>query len=332
MMTRLIVLISLVVSLAASARLLAQTDAPPDVRPGSITAEDVPYPYAVSYLPFTIYGQDVRMAFMDVPPAGRPNGRTVVLLHGNNFAGFYFGGPIEVLTKEGFRVIVPDQIGYGRSSKPIIPYHLYDMARNTHRLLQSLKIEKAMVVGHSMGGMLAARFATQYPQAVERLVLYNPVGLVDARFERPLESPDEAYQRTLRSTYPAVRAAIMRYVAHNPSAWNEEFERFTRVRYAWTLGAEWPRLAMIQTLLSQVQHFDSVVNDWEHIQAQTLVFGGADDMLPGSSAVFQQRMRYVAERIPGGRGRLHLLPGLGHVPHLEAPDRTYPPLLAFLRE
>ena len=68
----------------------AQVATPTDVKPGSINNEDVPYPYPVSYLSFVSYGQDVRMAYMDVPPAGRPNGRTVVLLHGMNFAGFYW--------------------------------------------------------------------------------------------------------------------------------------------------------------------------------------------------------------------------------------------------
>jgi len=321
---------------AVPAALAQQADpaaaAPPDVRPGSITAEDVPYPYAVTYLPFTLYGQDVRMAFMDVPPIGTPNGHTVVLLHGNNFAGFYYGGPIDVLRKEGFRVVVPDQIGYGRSSKPIIPYNLNDMARNTRLILQSLKIDRAMIVGHSMGGMLAARFATQYPAVTERLVLYNPIGLSDARFDRPAESTDDAYKRTLASTYQTTRAGIMRYVAHNPAAWTPEFEKYTRIRYAWTLSADWPRLAMVQTLLSQVIYADPVVYDWEHIKATTLVFGGAEDVLPGSAALFQQRMKVVVERIPDGRARLHLIPGIGHVPHLEAPGKTYPPLVAFLKE
>lgn len=305
---------------------------PPDVKPGSITAEDVEYPQPVSYFSLVLYGHDVRMGYMDVPPAGVPNGHTVVLLHGNNFAGFYFGGPIDALRKEGFRVVVPDQIGYGRSSKPVIPYNFHDMARNTRLLLQSLKIERAMIVGHSMGGMLAARFATQYPQVTERLVLYNPIGLSDPRFDRPWESTDEAYKRTLASTYGTVRTAIMRYVSHNPAAWNAEFERYTRIRYSWTLSAEWPRLAMVQTLINQVQYLDPVVHDWEHIKAPTLVFGGAEDSLPGSAAVFKERMHFIAGRIPEGRGRLHLIPGIGHVPHLEAPDKTYPPLVAFLKE
>ena len=316
----------------AAAQASAAGPAPPDVKPGSITAEDVAYPYPVSYMPLTLYGQDLRLAYMDVPPAGQPNGRTVVLLHGNNFAAFYFGGPIDVLRREGFRVIAPDQIGYGRSSKPIIPYNFHDMARNTRLLLESLKIERAMIVGHSMGGMLAARFATQYPKMTERLVLYNPIGLVDPRFDRPWESADEGYKRALPATYQTVKAALLRYVTHNPGAWNAEFEQYARIRYSWTLSADWPRLAMIQTLLTQVQYLDPVVNDWEHIQAPTLVFGGAEDSLPGSAELFRQRMQFVAERIPNKRGRLLLLPGLGHVPHLEAPDRTYPPLVAFLKE
>jgi pimeloyl-ACP methyl ester carboxylesterase len=305
---------------------------PTGVTPGSITCEDVPYPHPESYLPLTLYGQDVRIAYMDVAPVGRPNGHTVVLLHGNNFAGFYFGSTIDVLRKEGFRVVAPDQIGYGRSSKPIIPYNFHDMARNTRLILQSLGIEKAMIVGHSMGGMLAARYASQYPAVTERVVLYYPIGLVDPRFSRPWESSDEGYKRTLGATYQTIRAGIMRYVSHDEGAWTPEFEKYTRIRYAWTLGADWPRLAMVQTLLGQVQYLDPVVNDWAHIAAPTLVFGGAEDVLPGSAAVFKERMQFVAETIPGGRGRLLLVPGLGHVPHMEAPERTYPPLLAFLKE
>src|SRR5712691_5836373 len=183
---------------------------PPDVKPGSITCEDVPYPAAVSYLSFKMYGQDVRMAYMDVAPVGQSNGRTVVLLHGMNFAGFYWGGPIDVLRKEGFRVVVLDQIGFGRSSKPIVPYNFHDMALNTRRVLQQLNIVKVTVVGHSMGGMLAARFATQYPAMTERLVIYNPIGVSDPRYDQPWTSVDDAYPRVLAGTYQTIRANIMR--------------------------------------------------------------------------------------------------------------------------
>ena len=327
-MRRWIVLLFVMAGAAGSA---AQVAAPADVRPGSINCEECPYPYPSTYLPITLYGNDLRIAFMDVAPSGTPNGHTVVLLHGNNFAGFYFGGPIDVLRKAGFRVVVPDQIGYGRSSKPIMPYTFTDMARNTRLILQSLKIERAMVVGHSMGGMLAARFATQYPDMVERLVLYNPIGLTDSRFDRPLEAADDSYKRTLASTYQTIRSSLMRYVAHNPAAWTPQFESYAKIRYSWTLSADWPRLAMVQTLLGQLQYLDPVVDDWAHIKATTLVFGGAEDSLPGSAVVFRERMKYISETIPG-KARLLLIPGLGHVPHMEAPEKTLPPLLAFLTE
>ena len=101
-----------------------RADAPPtpkDVKPGSITCEDIPYPYEVAYMPLKLYGQEIRLAYMDVPAEGTPNGRTVMLFHGMNFAGFYWGGPIDALRKAGFRVVVPDQIGFGRSSKAVIP-------------------------------------------------------------------------------------------------------------------------------------------------------------------------------------------------------------------
>ena len=305
---------------------------PSDVKPGSITCEECPYPYPSSYLPFTLYGQDVRMAYMDVTPQGQANGHTVVLLHGNNFAGFYFGVVIDALRKEGFRVIVPDQIGYGRSSKPIIPYYLADMARNTRSILQRLNIDKAMIVGHSMGGMLAARFASQYPDATERLVLFNPIGLTDTRFNNPVGDPDEAYKRTLASTYQTIRASLMRYVAHKPSAWNSQFESYVRLRYAWTLSADWPRLARVQSLMNNLISLDPVVYDWAHIQAPTLVYGGAEDMLAGTPAAFQEGMKRIAATIPNGKARLELLPGLGHVPFMEAPERALPPLVAFLKE
>lgn len=314
--------------------LLAQTGgAPVDARPISITCEECPYPFPSKYLPLNLYGQDVRMAYMDVPPAGAANGHTVVLLHGNNFAGFYFGNIAEALSEAGFRVIIPDQMGYGRSSKPIIPYSFNDFARNTRAVLLSEGIDTAMIVGHSMGGMLAARFSTQYPDMTEKLVIYNPIGLTDGRFSRPAGSIDASYQRTMESaSFDSIKSGLQRYVAHNPAAWNDTFETYAGIRYGWTLGADWPRLAMVQTLISNLIYIDPVVYDWPHIQAPTLVFGGADDYLAGTPENFQALMGQIAATIPDGRGRLHLIPGLGHVPHLEAPEQTIAPLVEFLQE
>jgi len=328
-------IVSILTFMLVSAGTFAQSGgaATPDVSPISITCEECPYPYPSKYLPLRLYGQDVRMAYMDAQPSGAANGHTVVLLHGNNFAGFYFGNIAEALLAEGFRVIIPDQMGYGRSSKPIIPYSFNDFARNTRDVLLAEGIEQAMIVGHSMGGMLAARFSTQYPEMTEKLVLYNPIGLSDGRFGRPAGSIDESYQRSMeRANFQSIKSSLERYVAHNPAAWNDIFETYAKIRYGWTLSADWPRLAMVQTLISNLIYADPVVYDWPHIKAPTLVFGGAEDYLAGTPENFQDRMRYIAETIPDGRARLHLIPGLGHVPHLEDEELTIPPLVEFLSE
>src|SRR5215510_6103868 len=278
---------------------------PTDIKPGSITYDDIEYPYPVAYLPLTIYGQDVRMAYMDVPPAGQPSGRTVVLFHGMNFGGFYFSGPIEVLRKEGFRVVVPDQIGFGRSSKPIIPYNFHDMALNSRRLLEKLGIAKVSIVGHSMGGMLAARFAASFPDITERAVIYNPIGLTDPRYERPWRSADDAYKATIAQSndqrWQAFYANIRRYFP-SPGAWKPEYEQYVRILYAPTLSSEWPRLAMVRAIYQQMPYLDPVVYDWAHIKAPTLVIGGDRD-----TPDFPERAKHIASTIPNGT--LALLPG-----------------------
>lgn len=301
--------------------------APADVKAGSITYDEVPYPYPVQFLPLTIYGQDVRMAYMDIPPAGQPNGRTVLLFHGMNFGGFYFGGPIEVLRKEGFRLIVPDQIGFGRSSKPIVPYNFHDMAANTRKLLQHVGVDKVSVVGHSMGGMLAARFSSSYPDLVERAVLYNPIGLTDVRWDRPWRTADEAYKATMAQSqdqlYQGFYATIRRYFP-TPGAWKPEYEKYVRILYAPTLSADWPRLAMVRAIYQQVTFLDPVVHDWEHIQARTLVLGGDKD---GEN--FPALAKHIADTVP--HGELVLIPNAGHVPHIEVPEAFNRELVKFLK-
>jgi pimeloyl-ACP methyl ester carboxylesterase len=272
-----------------------------------------------------MYGQDVRMAYMDVPPAGTPDGRVVVLLHGMNFGGFYFGGPINLLRNAGFRVIVPDQIGFGRSSKPIIPYNFNDMAWNTRKLLQSLGINRAAIVGHSMGGMLAARFSAVYPEITERTVLYDPIGLTDVRYSQPWPSAEEAYKATMSQNhdqlYQGFYANIHRYFP--PGTWKPEYEQYVRILYAPTLSADWPRLAMVRAIYRQITVLDPVVYDWAHIKAKTLVIGGEQD---GEN--FPALAKHIADTIPGAR--LVLFPNVGHVPHIQTPEMFNRELLKFL--
>src|SRR6187397_1795999 len=91
---------------AQEGNILPPAPTPPDIKPGSVTCDECPYPYPSKYLDIRVYSQDVRISYMDVAPQGAANGHSVVLLHGNNFGGFYFKPVIDALTKEGFRVNV----------------------------------------------------------------------------------------------------------------------------------------------------------------------------------------------------------------------------------
>jgi len=145
-----------------------------------LSAEEPPRAaYPVEFFPVQIERQDLRMAYRDVKPTAAANGRTVLLLHGKNFSGFYWERVIKLLTARGFRVVAPDQIGFGASSRPDIHYSFHQMAANTRALLDRLGIARVVVVGHSMGGMLAARFTLLYPGMVDKLVLEDPIGLED---------------------------------------------------------------------------------------------------------------------------------------------------------
>src|SRR5260370_11118263 len=121
--------------------------------PYGIGLEGFAYPYPVSQLPLNNDGKQVRMAYMDVGPA-QPNGRTVVLLHGRNFPSSYWSPVIKSLNDAGYRVVVPDQIGFGKSSKPAGELHFDTLTRKTIALLDHLQVTKAEIVAHSLRVML----------------------------------------------------------------------------------------------------------------------------------------------------------------------------------
>ena len=118
---------------------------------------------------------------MDVAPTGRINGRTVIFHHGGLYYGWYWEKQIAALAAQGYRVIVKDRLGWGKSSKPVIPYSINLWASNTARLMDHLNIERAAVVGHSIGGQMVTRFAFLYPERTTHLVTVNQVGLTDRR-------------------------------------------------------------------------------------------------------------------------------------------------------
>jgi pimeloyl-ACP methyl ester carboxylesterase len=293
---------------------------PADWGPMSINLEDVPYPHPVKYFAFTLEGQDVRMAHMDVAPVGTPNGRSVILLHGMNFFGEAWTETIEILRKEGYRVVAIDQIGYGRSSKPILHYSISTHAANTKRLLDSLGIAKTDIVTHSMGGMVASRFAATYPDAVGNLAMINQIGLTDGRAGRPSRETAEVYKGALARDYPEIVKGMRAYYVN----WKPEYLKYVKIHYGWTRSGDWPRMAMVRALQQQAIANDPVVYDWPHIKARTLVIGGEKDG-PNYPALAKR----VADTVQNGQ--VYIIPNIGHNPQYEAPELLYPPLLKFLK-
>eukprot|EP01093_Parvamoeba_rugata_P001872 TRINITY_DN12355_c0_g1_i1.p1 TRINITY_DN12355_c0_g1~~TRINITY_DN12355_c0_g1_i1.p1 ORF type:complete len:190 (+),score=31.78 TRINITY_DN12355_c0_g1_i1:48-617(+) len=140
------------------------------------TLSEFPYPYAVEHFAVDSQGQSLDMGYMYLPSAA--NKPVVVLMHGKNFNGAYWQSTAEHLHAQGYGVLIPDQIGFGKSSKPVdYQYSFSALASHTKALMTSLDIEKGIILGHSMGGMLASRFALLYPESTSKLLLINPIGL-----------------------------------------------------------------------------------------------------------------------------------------------------------
>jgi len=284
-----------------------------------------------------IEGQDLKMAYMDVLPSGSGNGRSVLLLHGKNFPGAYWKDTITFLTDNGYRVIVPDQIGFGKSSKPNIHYSFHALAANTKKLLDTLNVREVTVVGHSMGGMLATRFALMYPETATRLVLENPIGLEDYRPFVPYVSVDEQYRNELKVTAESIRNYHKTYFVNLLPEYGEYAELAVRQR----LSGEYPRLAMSSALTYEMIYEQPVCHEFQQIKAKTLlIIGQADRTVVGKARVKKEFLPHVGQYPELGRKTAKLIPGaklveiakVGHIPHMEMKDQFHEALLNFLKE
>jgi pimeloyl-ACP methyl ester carboxylesterase len=105
-------------------------------------------PFPIKEFKASLHGQVATIVYMDVPEVGKQKG-AVVLFHGKNFSSDYWAPTIAGLIAAGYRVIAPDQIGFGKSSKPDVVYHFDDLAQNTQALLKSLGINKTSLIANS---------------------------------------------------------------------------------------------------------------------------------------------------------------------------------------
>jgi pimeloyl-ACP methyl ester carboxylesterase len=323
-------------SAAAVLAIPAQAAEPPPREPYGIGLEGFVYPYPVSMLPLTNDGEQVRMAYMDVA-AAQPNGRTVVLLHGRNFPSSYWAPEIKTLNEAGYRVVVPDQIGFGKSSKPAADLHFDTLARNTIALLDHLGIAKADFVAHSLGGMLGVRIARAYPDRVTHLLLAAPIGLEDYRFYVPPVPTEKILENEDKLTADAYRKQLeTNYSLKLPP---DQVTPFIDARFNIKGSAEYPRWLRAFVSSAQMIYREPVVHEIPLITLPTLFVMGADDHnapgKPNAPDALRPKMGHNAElatalaaEMPDARAEV--LPNAGHLVFLDAPQKFNELMLGFL--
>lgn len=320
-------IVTLVFALAASAAVSA-ADTPPVAALGA-RLEHYDYPYPTRWFTVENQGRSLQMAYLDLPPA-QPNGRTAVLLHGKNFCAPYWTVTAERLRDRGYRVLVPEQIGFCKSSKPRgYQYSLHQLAANTHALLAHLGIGKAVLIAHSMGGMVGARYALMYPQALEKLVLVNPIGLEDWKAKGvPWRSVDDWYRSELKTSAASIKAYQL--TSYYDGHWKPEYDRWVALQAGMYEGAGRTTAAWAGALTYDMIYTQPVVYEFPQIKAPTvLIIGQRDrtaigrDLAPPAVAAalgdYPALGKAAAKAIPGAR--LIPLDDLGHSPMLEAPAR-----------
>lgn len=295
------------------------------------------YPFEVRLHPVQSQQQKLEMAYMDVRP-GKANGRAVLLLHGKNFSGAYWERTVRELTTDGYRVIVPDQIGFGKSSKPEhYQFTFQDLATHTRGLLDALGVSRVSVIGHSMGGMLATRFALMYPDLTDKLVLVNPIGLEDWKRLVPYRTVDESFKTELEATPESVRA----YMRENYFAgtWKPEYDPLVEIQAGWLRGPDRRRIAWISALTSDMVFTQPVLYEFSDLKMPVLLIIGQRDRTAIGKAwappevkpklgSYPELGRRAQAAIP--KAQLVAIEEAGHLPQVEAFERYWRALEEFL--
>ncbi|KAH8656652.1 Alpha/Beta hydrolase protein [Tricladium varicosporioides] len=310
--------------------------------PDDLNGSNFTYPFPVHLYRFSSqHGQTLEMAYMDLPPSATstPNNKTALLLHGRNFCSATWNATALVLAQAGYRVILPDQVGFCKSSKPEkYQFSLQQLAANTLGLLSSLHVENVTVIGHSMGGMLATRFSLMFPQNVSELVLVNPIGLEDwLSLGVPWPSLDTTWTSEKAANYSTIRA--YEQSTYYVNTWDPSYDVWVNMLVGIYWGSKrevftWNQAQAVDMVLTQ-----PVVYEFPLLKPKTLLMvGDKDNTAIGkawSPPDVQKKLghydvlgKQVAGMIPGAS--LIEFGDLGHAPHIQAPERFHGALLGWL--
>jgi pimeloyl-[acyl-carrier protein] methyl ester esterase len=243
-------------------------------------------------------------------------GHPVIMLHGLMATGELWDKQAPRLASD-HQLIVPDLRGHGRSDKPADNYSIEDFAADIDSVLRTLNIERADVVGWSMGAVLAMYYAATRPLMVDRLALVSATAMMVTRdgFEHAL--PADALRplmHGLATDYPAAARQYAQLVSAPES--DASVVDFLTGMAVQSNGAS------MLTAIAGVgcgDHREAAAK----VSAPTLLLHGDRDL-----AVPLGAGQWVAERIPDAE--LQVLPGAGHALPLARPDEVTAALRAFL--
>ena len=241
------------------------------------------------------------------------SGAPVILIHGlaDNVA---IWDPVIPALAARFRVIALDQIGFGRSDKPLLNYRVSTLVDFLDVFLTELKIERASLVGNSLGGWVAAAYALAHPERVERLVLSDAAGY--AALTKTMDS------RALRALRVASRDDI-RYLG--PLAFHDKrFYQDVDAAFKERVIAG-DSYTVAQVLDSMIRGDDALDNKLQTLKQPTLVLWGREDkLIPLSFG--EQFHREIVD------SRLRIIDNCGHMPQLECPNEFSAAVLKFFSD
>ncbi len=254
----------------------------------------------------TIYGTKIRYLEAGSGPA-------VVLLHGLGGDASNWQANISALAAK-HHVFVPDQIGFGKSDKPFINYRVGTLVDYLSALYKEWKIDRATVVGNSLGGFTAAAFALAHPQKVDKIVLVDAAG-----FAAPKDTDPRIYNILNPATREGVRQ-VMSLVFYNKQLYTSDAAVdafFTRKMQA---GDGYTIRAFTESILRGEDMLDGKL---DAIKQPTLIIWGREDGL--TPLAMGERFH---KEIKGSQ--LVVFDKCGHVPQMEKAAEFNATLLKFL--
>ena len=242
---------------------------------------------------------------------GPANGPVVVLVHGLGASAEHWSNLAPYLAQSGFRVYIPDLIGYGRSEQPAdFSYSVRDEAAVVVGFMDALDLKQVELGGWSMGGWIAALVAAEHPDRVSRLMLFDSAGLnVPPTFDTSLFIPSTAAQldqlKALLSPQPQpIPAFIARDILRN-----------------FRLNG-WVVERALATMLTAQDVVDNVLPQLK--MPVLLVWGSLDRVTPLSDGDIMHRL------IP--QSQLDVFAGCGHMAPAECSAEVGPKVVAFAQQ